>query len=155
MAARNVPVPALPLQDRLLRGRHGRLSRPRLEELEASGLDARSAELLTVLVWLVVGQVSIDDAERKSALRRALLVLAAGGNPHRDLDHDAVAVERLAAELDTPERRSRLGTALRALAAGAEGLPVVSESLATLLGEPELAWRTYALALLADEVSDE
>jgi hypothetical protein len=148
-------VPALPLQDRLLRGRHGRLSRPRLEELEASGLDARSAELLTVLVWLVVGQVSIDDAERKSALRRALLVLAAGGDPHRDLDHDAVAVERLAAELDTPERRSRLGTALRALAAGAEGLPVVSESLATLLGEPELAWRTYALALLADEVSDE
>jgi hypothetical protein len=131
------------------------LSRSRLEELEASGLDARSGELLTVLVWLVVSEVAIDEAERKAALRRSMLVLAAGGDPHRELDHDDVAVERLAAELDTPERRSGLDAALRALAAGAEGLPVVSESLATLLAEPDLAWRTYALALLADELADE
>jgi hypothetical protein len=149
-------VPALPLQDRLLRGRHGRLSRPRLvQELEASGLDARSAELLTVLVWLVVGEIPVEDAERKAALRRAMLVLAAGGDPHRDVGHDDVAVERLAAELDTPERRSGLDAALRALAAGAEGLPVISEALAALLAEPDLAWRTYALSLLADELADE
>jgi hypothetical protein len=155
VAARNVPVPALPLQDRLLRGRHGRLSRPRLEDLEASGLDARSGELLTVLVWLVVAEVEIDDAERKAGLRRSMLVLAAGGDPHRELDHDAVAVERLATELDTPERRAALAAALEALAADAAGLPVVSESLAALLAEPDLAWRTYALGLLADELADE
>jgi hypothetical protein len=132
------------------------LSRPRLvQELEASGLDARSAELLTVLVWLVVGEIAVEDAERKAALRRAMLVLAAGGDPHRDVGHDDVAVERLAAELDTPERRSGLDAALRALAAGAEGLPVVSEALAALLAEPDLAWRTYALSLLADELADE
>jgi hypothetical protein len=131
------------------------VSRPRLEELEASGLDARSGELLTVLVWLVMAEVEIPDAERKAALRRSMLVLAAGGDPHRELGHDEVAVERLAAELDTPERRSRLQAALRALAAGAEGLRVVSESLRTLLGEPDLAWRTYALALIADELADE
>jgi hypothetical protein len=131
------------------------LSRPRLEELEASGLDARSGELLTVLVWFVVGDVEIEDAERKAALRRAMLVLAAGGDPHRELDHDEVAVERLAEELDAPKRRSRLEAALRALAVGAEGLPVVSESLATLLNEPDLAWRTYGLALIADELADE
>jgi hypothetical protein len=131
------------------------LPRPRLEELEASGLDARSGELLTVLVWLVVGEVEIDDAERKAALRRAMLVLAAGGDPHRDLDHDAVAVERLAEELDAPGRRAGLEAALSALAGSADGLPVVSESLAELIGEPDLAWRTYALALLADELADE
>jgi hypothetical protein len=155
VAARDVPVPALPLQDRLLRGRHGRVSRPRLEELEASGLDARSGELLTVLVWLVVAEVSLEDAERKAALRRAMLVLAAGGDPHRDVGHDDVAVERLAVELDGPGRRAELDAALQALAAGAEGLPVVSEALGLLRSEPDLAWRTFALALLADELSEE
>jgi hypothetical protein len=145
----------VPLQDRLLRGRHGRLPRPRLEELEASGLDARSGELLTVLVWLVVAKVPITDAERKAALRRAMLVLAAGGDPHRDLGHDEVAVERLATELDVPERRAALAAALEGLAGDAAGLPVVSDSLAALLAEPDLAWRTYALALLADELADE
>jgi hypothetical protein len=99
--------------------------------------------------------VDVDEAERKAALRRAMLVLAAGGDPHRDLDHDAVAVGRLGEELDTPVRRSGLDAALRALKAGSEGLPVVSEALETLLAEPDLAWRTYALALLADEVADE
>ncbi len=131
------------------------MSRPRLEELEASGLDARSGELLTVLVWLVAARVEIDEAERKAALRRSMLVLAAGGDPHRDLDHDEVAVERLAAELDAPQRRSGLDAALRDLVAQAEGLTVVSESLQMLLSEPDLAWRTYALALMADELADE
>jgi hypothetical protein len=131
------------------------LSRSRLDELEASGLDAHSGELLTVLVWLVMAEVEIPDAERKAALRRSMLVLAAGGDPHRELAHDEVAVERLADELDTPERRSRLEAALRALAAGAESLPVVSESLGMLLNEPDLAWRTFALALIADDLADE
>jgi hypothetical protein len=131
------------------------LPRPRLEELEASGLDARSGELLTVLVWLVVDGVEVGDAERKAALRRSMLVLAAGGDPHRDLGHDEVAVERLADELDAPERRAGLATALEGLARAADGLPVVTESLASLLAEPDLAWRTYALALLADELADE
>ena len=131
------------------------MPRSRLEELEASGLDARSAELLTVLAWLVVDDVEIDPAERKAALRRAMLVLAAGGDPHRDLDHEDVAVARLAVELDTPERRAGLARALARLSGEAEGLPAVSEALAALLGEPDLAWRTYALALVADELADE
>jgi hypothetical protein len=131
------------------------LPRSRLDDLEASGLEARSGELLTVLVWLVKDDVPVGEAERKAALRRAMLVLAAGGDPHRDLDHDDVAVERLGEELDTPERRSELDAALEALAAQADGLPTVSESLQTLLAEPDLAWRTYALALLADEIADE
>jgi hypothetical protein len=120
-----------------------------LEQLEASDLDVSVA-----LAWLVREQVPIDESDLKAALRRAMLVLAAGGDPHRELDHDEVAVERLAAELDAPGRRRQLAGALEALAAESAGLPVVSEGLATLLDKPDLAWRTYALALLADELAD-
>jgi hypothetical protein len=131
------------------------LSRPRLEELESAGLDARSGELLVVLTWLVLDDVGLDEADRKAALRRAMLVLAAGGDPHRELDHDTVAAVRLAEELDTPRRRASLAAALSALSDSAEGLQTVSEALAALLDDPDLAWRTFALALLADELADE
>jgi len=131
------------------------LPRPRLEQLEAAGLDARSGELLVVLTWLVLDDVELEDTDRKAALRRAMLVLAAGGDPHRELDHDSVAVARLAEELDSPERRGSLGAALAGLAAEADGLATVSAALATLQDEPDLAWRTLALALLADELADE
>ena len=131
------------------------MSRPRLEELESAGLDPRSGELLVVLTWLVLRDVELDDAERKAALRRAMLVLAAGGDPHRELDHDTVAAVRLADELDAPERRASLAEALAGLEAEAAGLQTVSEALATLQAEPDLAWRTLALALLADELADE
>ena len=82
-----------------------------------------------------------------------MFVLAAGGDPHRELDLNSVAAERLAAELDSPERRKALHTALSGLAA--DGLPAVSAGLAALLGEPELAWRCLGLALLADELAEE
>ena len=129
------------------------MSRPGLEELEASGLDAHSSELLVVLVWLVAGEVPLDEAELKAGLRRAVLVLAAGGDPHRDVDLGSVAAERLAEELDTPERRAALAQALAAL--DASGLPTVTTALASLLVEPELAWRSFAVALIADELADE
>jgi hypothetical protein len=131
------------------------LPRPRLEELEASGLDPHSSELLVVLTWFVAGDVGIDEAELKAGLRRAMLVLAAGGDPHRELDLDSVAAERLADELDTPERRAALAQALDGLAREAEGLGTVSVALATLREEPDLAWRSLALALLADELAGE
>lgn len=131
------------------------MPRPRLEELEASGLDARSAELLVVLAWLVAGELELDEAELNAARRRALLVLAAGGDPHRELGFDTVAAERLAGELDAPQRRAALAASLDRLAAAAEGLPVVSSALGALLVDPDLAWRSLALALLADELADQ
>ena len=131
------------------------MSRPRLEELDRAGLDPRSGELLVVLTWLVLDDVALDEAERKAALRRAMLVLAAGGDPHRELDHDSVAVARLADELDAPERRRSLAAAQERRATEADGLATVSEALAVLQREPELAWRTLALALLADELTDD
>jgi hypothetical protein len=68
---------------------------------------------------------------------------------------DSVAAERLAAELDTPERRAALTAALDELAAESEGLHRVAEAVDTLRGRPELAWRSLALALLADELAGE
>lgn len=131
------------------------MPRPRLEELEESGLDSHSGELLVVLVWLVAGDLGIDDDELNAARRRAMFVLAAGGDPHRELDHDTVAAERLAGELDSTERRTALAAALERLAGEADGLPTVGEALGLLRAEPDLAWRSLALALLADELAGE
>lgn len=129
------------------------MSRSRLEELEAAGLDPHSPDLLVSLAWLAIGSVPIDEGELRAARRRALLVLAAGGDPQRDLDLDSVAVERLAAELDSPARRAALAAGLAALED--DGLPTVSEAAEALRSEPDAAWRVFALALLADELAGE
>ncbi len=153
MAHRYLAVSEVPFQARLLRRRVGRLPRSRLEALEGAGFDPRSGELLVALVWLVLGRLPIGDDELNAARRRAMFVLAAGGDPHRELDFDSVAAERLAGELDTPERRAALARALEAL--DADGLPTVAEGLKALQAEPDLAWRSLGLALLADELADE
>lgn len=124
-----------------------------LEELDAAGLDPHSPELLVSLAWLAIGSVPIDDGELKAARRRAMLVLAAGGDPHRDLDLDSVAVERLASELDSPERREALAATLAALET--DGLSNVAGAVELLRSEPAVAWRIFALALLADELADD
>ena len=129
--------------------------RPRLAELEGSGLEARSAELLVVLAWLVARDIGIGEDDLNAARRRAMFVLAAGGDPHRELDHESIAAERLASELDTAARRQALAEALGGLAEEADGLPLVTEALALLRAEPDLAWRSLALALLADELAEE
>jgi hypothetical protein len=126
-------------------------TRARLEELERSGPD--SSELGVVLCWLVRGEVSIAETELNGARRRAMFVLAAGGDPHRDLGLDSVAAERLADELDTPERRAQLAAALDDLPT--DDLPAVATAATSLRADAELAWRSFALSLLADELADE
>lgn len=128
-------------------------TRARLEELEASGLDPRSSELLVVLCWLVRDQLAIDKDELHGARRRAMFVLAAGGDPHRDVDLDSVAAERLAGELDTPGRRALLAAALEGLPG--HDLPAVTAAVESLRADPELAWRSFALSLIADELADD
>jgi hypothetical protein len=123
------------------------MPREHLEQLEASDVD-----LGVTIAWLVRDDVRFDEQELNAARRRAMFVLAAGGDPHRDLQPDAVAAERLAAELDSPERRQEFDAALAAL--DTSGLPRVAETVKTLRADPERAWRTLALALLADEISD-
>jgi hypothetical protein len=129
------------------------LSRSRLEALEAAGYEPRSGELLVALVWLVLGDLPIADDELNASRRRAMFVLAAGGDPHRELDLNTVAAERLAGELESPQRRKALHHALGTL--DAEGLPAVQDGLRALQADSELAWRCLGLALLADELADE
>jgi hypothetical protein len=101
----------------------------------------------------VLGDLPIGEPELNAARRRAMFVLAAGGDPHRELDLNTVAAERLADELDSPSRRKALHTALSGLASA--GLSTVSAGLAALIEDPELAWRCVGLALIADELAEE
>ena len=82
-----------------------------------------------------------------------MLLLAAGGDPHRALELDGRAVTALAAELDGPERRTALARGLEAVRADAAGLPTVEAALDLLLGDADLAWRAYAAGLLGEELA--
>jgi hypothetical protein len=81
-----------------------------------------------------------------------MLLLAAGGDPQRELELDGRAVTALAAELDRPERRAEVSRGLEALREEAAGLANVSPALEELLLDAGLAWSAYACALLADEL---
>jgi len=76
----------------------------------------------------------------------------AGGNPRRELDLDDRAVAAVADDLDSAEARAQLLAALDALAPETGGLPETDSARLRLLGDPDLAWRCFARALLADAV---
>jgi hypothetical protein len=97
--------------------------------------------------------IEVDDEKRRSAGRRALFVLAAGGDPHRGLDLRGPAVSELAAELDDPRRRTTLAAGLGRLRSDVAGLPHLSEALQALLADPETAWRAYACSILAEQLA--
>ena len=125
-----------------------------LERTLAEGADDTLAVGVVVLASVAGADVRVDDDERHGSVRRALLLLAAGGDPNRGLDLNGRAVSALAADLDEPERRAALLAALAGLARQAEGLPHVSEALHALADAPEVAWRAYACSLLAQELDD-
>jgi uncharacterized protein (DUF1778 family) len=126
-----------------------------LEELEPSLREWGDGQACAMLALVAGERVSVPDEELQSALRRALLVLAAGGDPHRELELDGPAVTRFAEELDSPGRRAELEAALRALREASDGLPRASFLLEALIEDRDLAWRSLAVALLADELGDE
>ena len=117
-----------------------------LELLEAGPGD----NLLPGLAWLAGQDVELDPDEVKATLRRAELLLAAGGDPRRELELDGRAVTSVAEDLDEPGARDQLEDSLARLAVASEGLPAVGEGLARLRAQPDLAWQSYACALLAE-----
>jgi hypothetical protein len=109
---------------------------------------------LPVLAYVAGQAVEIDEAELNGARRRALLLAAAGGDPHRELDVDDRAVKGLAADLYTDERRRRLGRSIDELVVRARERNAAREAALFLAGDVDLAWRLFALALLAEELGE-
>ena len=107
---------------------------------------------LPVLAYAAGLGVELGD-DAPGAIRRAMLLLAAGGDPRRGLDLEGRAVTALAADLDEPERRAALAEGLAVLAEAAAGLPAAAV-VARLAAEPELAWRAYAAGVLADSLDE-
>jgi hypothetical protein len=113
------------------------------------------ATALVVLASVAGASVPVDEEERRGATRRALLRLAAGGDPSRGLDLNGPAVTELAEELRDIDRQLALETGFRELAAQSAGLPHVSEALHGLMHAPDIGWRAYACSLLAEDLGAE
>jgi hypothetical protein len=116
---------------------------------------AEPAEQWVMLCFFAGRNVLVEEDELNGAIRRAELLLTAGGDPRRTLDPFGRAVGSLADDLDAPERRALLRAGLEALRDDVAGLRGARESLALLLADPDLAWRAYATSLLAEALADE
>jgi hypothetical protein len=108
---------------------------------------------LPVLAYIAGQAVEIDDEDLNGGRRRALLLVAAGGDPHRDLEVDDRAVKALAADLYTDERREQLGRSIDALVLRVRERPVAREAALFLAADVDLAWRLFSLSLLAEELA--
>jgi hypothetical protein len=112
-------------------------------------------ESWTLLAWVAGREVPHGEDELREALRRAVLLHAAGGDPHRGPAPDSRAVTALAADLDLPERREALMRGIDDLIGLTERLPRVRGALFDLAAAPEAAWRAYACGVLAAELGEE
>ena len=124
-----------------------------LDQLEGIVAEAEPGVAVVTVAAVAGRDVPLDEDELRGEVRRALLVLAAGGDPERGLDVNGPAVATFAAEIDTHERREALGAGLGQLAADALGHSHTSEVVHALRDDPETAWRAYAAAVLAERLS--
>lgn len=123
-----------------------------LEERIEGGHVEDDAEVLVVLASLAGEAVELDEDEAHAAGRRALLLLATGGDPLRGLTLDARGVTAFAEDVDGPGARASLAVGLTDLAASAGPYPRVTAALLPLLDDDELAWRCFAAATLAQQL---
>ncbi len=125
-----------------------------LDELLARVDAGELGDPLPVLAYVAGQAVDLEDEELNGARRRALLLVAAGGDPHRDLEVDDRSVKALAADLYTDDRREQLGLSIDALVLRVRELPVAREAALFLAADIDLAWRLFALGLLAEELAE-
>jgi len=125
-----------------------------LEGLEQLVADDPVAAAVS-LAFVAGQELRIGDEELRACRRRAVLLVAAGGDPRRPLGLDDRAVTALAVELADEERDAALRAGLGALAVVAVDLPLVSAALEELLGDRELAWNALACGLLAEELGED
>jgi hypothetical protein len=125
-----------------------------LDELLARVDAGELGDPLPVLAYVAGQAVELDDEELNGARRRALLLVAAGGDPHRDLEVDDRAVKSLAADLYSDERREQLGRSIDALVLRVRELTTAREAALFLAADVDLAWRLFSLGLLAEELAE-
>jgi len=125
-----------------------------LDELLARVDSGELGDPLPVLAYIAGQSVELEDEDLNGARRRALLLVAAGGDPHRELDVDDRAVKALAADLYGEERRDQLARSIDALVLRVRDLPTAREAALYLAADVDLAWRLFAMALLAEELAE-
>jgi len=128
-----------------------------LEELER-GLESGAAQEPEAALSLIAGRdVELDEDELRGARRRAMQLLATGGDPRRGegLELEGRAVEALAEDLEDAARREALDAGLDRLRHTADGLPRVVERIDRLSSDPGFAWRWFACILLAEELAED
>ncbi len=111
-------------------------------------------EPLAVVSYLAGQRVELPESELNQGRRRSMLLVAAGGDPHRELGVDDRAVKALAADLHTEERQAQLAAGLDELAVIARDLDRAREAVLYLVKDVDLAWRLFALGLLAEELGE-
>jgi hypothetical protein len=121
-----------------------------LAQLEERLAEGDQVEVEVSLVLLAGRALDLDEDELNGARRRAVQLLAAGGDPRRDLDPDGRAVKALAEDLDSPTRRAALAAGLASLRPTVAGLTHVSARLERLEADDALAWRWFACTLLGE-----
>jgi hypothetical protein len=121
-----------------------------LERVEAAEL----GDPPTILAYIAGRHVEIPEGELNETRRRAMLLLAAGGDPHRELGVDDRAVKAIALDLWSEERRAQLAAGIDELALLSRDLPRTRDAVLLLAGDLDLAWRLYALGLLAEELGE-
>ena len=118
------------------------LVRPVMRQIEEMLATGAEVEGLVSLALSAGSDLELPEDELNAAIRRSVLILAAGGDPTRELEPDGRAVTALADDLDTPQRRYELAVRLAALRSPAAGLPLVA--LTRLGADSDRAWRLFA-----------
>lgn len=133
------------------------MARATLRDLIRSIERAEPQEQWAVLTFLAGQQVPVPvpEDELYAALRRAELLLAAGGDPRRNLELSGRAVTSVAEDLDAPDRRAAVQAGLVTLRPEAAGLRGATEALELLLRDDDLAWQVHAMALVASALADD
>ena len=126
-----------------------------LRQLEERLSEGEAVEAEVSLMLLAGQSVHVDEDELRGATRRSVEILAAGGDPRRELDPDGRAVTALADDLDEPGRRAALADGMASVRQLVDGLPQLTGRLDALARDESLAWRWFACTLLAEELVEE
>ena len=127
--------------------------RQALEQLEAAAPGPNEAA--AVLGYAAAAELALDESALAGPVRRTLLLLAAGGDPHRELDPTGRAVQGLAEELRELVPDETLTRAYADVRAQARGLSVLDGVAAVLEADPGAGRTALALALLGSELAGE